>query len=208
MMRAGLATLLAGTVIGIAAHARANELSSPHAERAILTCDEVDHAQGMETMRKIEVLDGGVLEGELAVAADHRDPRAHLALFCNLGLQVELAGLSWRSLSRLQRAKEEIDRAFELAPDDPDVLTAKGTFLHRLPVVLGGDRRTGVLLLRRAVAARPDHVVAKLHLARALAEDGAPDARTQVYEVIALAKKKGARREQSEAQELLASMSR
>jgi cytochrome c-type biogenesis protein CcmH/NrfG len=73
--------------------------------------------------------------------------------------------------------------------------------------MLGGDRAAGLALLRQAVALDPDHVGARLALARAMAEDGAPDARAKAYEALAVAKKLGAKREQSEAADLLANMS-
>jgi cytochrome c-type biogenesis protein CcmH/NrfG len=100
----------------------------------------------------------------------------------------------------------EIDRAQDLAPDDPDILVAKGEMLRRVPGPLGGNKDQGRALLVHAVAVRPDHLPARLYLARALADDGDPAARDRIYEALAAAKKAGAVREQSEAQQLLASL--
>ncbi len=156
--------------------------------------------------KKIKRLEEGIVIAEAAVAADDEDARAHLALFCNVGRKLDLAGLSWRVFGEVRRMQAEIDRAQELAPDDPDILVAKGELLRRVPGPLGGNKELGRALLVRAVELRPDHLPARLFLARALADDRDPAARARVYEALAAAKKAGAVREQSEAQELLASL--
>ena len=207
MRRAVAATVIVGVAIGSTSSASANDISSVQVAIAMRTCEEAERAGAADKLHTLELIDGGVQAAEAAVAADPKDPRAYLALFCNLEKQSDLAGLSWRVFARLQRAKAVIDRAHQLAPKDPDVLTAKGRFVHRLPSVLGGDRAAGLALLRQAVALDPDHVGARLALARAMAEDGAPDARAKAYEALAVAKKLGAKREQSEAADLLANMS-
>jgi cytochrome c-type biogenesis protein CcmH/NrfG len=207
MRHAVAATVIVGIAIGSTSATWANDVSSVQVTIAMRACEEADRASGADKLHTLELIDGGVRAAEAAVAADPKDARAHLALFCNLEKQSALAGLSWRVFARLQRAKAVIDRAHQLAPKDPDVLTAKGGFIHRLPSVLGGDRAAGLVLLRQAVALDPDHVGARLALARAMAEDGAPDARAKAYEALAVAKKLGAKREQSEAANLLANMS-
>jgi cytochrome c-type biogenesis protein CcmH/NrfG len=54
-----------------------------------------------------------------------------------------------------------------LAPDDPDILTAKGAFLIELPRYLGGDAEQGRALLRAAVAKDPHDKAAQRYLSRA-----------------------------------------
>jgi hypothetical protein len=200
-----VSALLAGTVGLLAPIARANDVSTAKAKDALRVCNEVDRMPA-DKQRKMDFLDKGVEMGEAAVAADDEDPRAHFALFCNLAKQCDMAGLSWRILGRLRRMQAEIDRAYELSPRDPDILVSKGELLRRLPGPLGGDKEKGERLLILAVEIKPDHVPARLYLARALADDGAPEARAKAYEALALAKKAGSAREQAEAQELLASL--
>ncbi|HXJ35321.1 MAG TPA: hypothetical protein VMS22_14910 [Candidatus Eisenbacteria bacterium] len=200
-----MSALLAGTVGWLAPIARANDASTARAKDALKVCNEVDRMPA-DKQKKIDFLDKGVEMGEAAIAADDEDPRAHFALFCNLAKQCDMAGLSWRILGRLRRMQAEIDRAYELAPRDPDILVSRGELLRRLPGPLGGDKEKGERLLFLAVEIKPDHVAARLYLARALADDGAPEARAKAYEALALAKKAGAVREQAEAQELLASL--
>src|SRR6185295_9316230 len=129
-------------------------------------------------------LEEGVGMGEAAVEADPSDARAYLALGCNLGKQLTLSGLSWRSLGRLSRLRAAIDRAYLLSPADPDILIAKGEIARRLPSPLGGDKAAGLVFIRRAVEVAPDHVAARLHLAHAMAEDHVPDARANVREAL------------------------
>lgn len=208
MERVVTATFLVALAIGSASSAEMELRSSDHVADALRTCDEVAHAVTMDRMRRLDLANLGVHEAEAVVAAEPDNGRAHLALFCNLAKQCELSGLSWRVFDRLQRAKAVIERAHRLAPKDPDVLVAHGSFLRHIPSVVGGDRAAGLALLRQAVAVAPDHVGARLALARALVEDGAPDARAMVYEALALAKKLHATNEQADAAQLLADMSR
>jgi hypothetical protein len=206
-MRVGLTSFVVVIAIGSpVAPVGANDLSSAKAAEAMVVCDSADRMPAADKAKKIKRLEEGVVLSEAAIAADEQDARAHLALFCNVGRELDLAGLSWRVFGQVRRMQAEIDRAQELAPDDPDILVAKGELLRRLPGPLGGNKEQGRALLLHAVQIRPDHLPARLYLARALADDRDPGARAGVYEALAAAKKAGAVREQSEAQELLASL--
>src|SRR5690242_18324857 len=132
-MRAPIANVVMACVIGgLVAPAGADDRSRPLAVAALAICQHVDVIPQEVRASGMAQLDEGVVMSETAVAADERDARAHLALFCNLGKQIELSGLSWRVFARVRRARAEIDRAQELAPTDPDVLAAKGELLRRL----------------------------------------------------------------------------
>ena len=198
--------LVVAALLAIATGARANELSAAKAADALRRCDEASRASWMDKPAAIIPLDDVVVIAEAAVTADDTDARAHLALFCALSRQLEIAGLSWRSFSRLRRVHREIDRASVLAPEDPDVLVARGGFLCRIPRPLGGNATLGEQLLLHALALEPEHVVGRLYLAKALAARRAPEARARTYEALALAKKRHATREEIEAEELLASL--
>jgi hypothetical protein len=194
-------------VIGtVAMTAWGNEASRAKAVEAMTICEGTDRMPANKKQEKIQQLARGLEVAEAAVDADETDARAHLAVICNLGRQIEISGLSWRVFGQVRRLQAEADRAHELAPDDPDILTTKGQMLRQLPGPLGGNKEAGLKLLRLAVEIKPDHVTARLYVAQAMADDGAPDARKRLYEVLALAKERGALREQSEAQQLIASL--
>jgi len=208
-MRALIASVVMTVVIEcLAVPSRANETSSAGAAQAYVLCKSADRSAPADLEVTLARLEEGVRLSEAAVAADPNDARAQLALFCNLGKQLDLTGISWRAFGRLRRARAAINRAHELAPNDPDVLIAKGEMLRRLPAALGGDKAGGYVLLRRAVELEPDNVAIRLRLAGAMAADGAPEARARIDEALALAEKNGAEREQSEARALLVSLDR
>lgn len=144
-----------------------------------------------EKVDRLDALGRGVTLAEAAIAAEPRNARAHFALFCNLAKQLELSGLSWRSLQRVQRLKRVIDTTLALAPTDPDVLVAKGEMLRRLPSVLGGDGRQAEVLFRRALERAPDHVAGRLFLAQLLVERNARDAAAEVTRAIEVAERAG-----------------
>jgi len=111
--------------------------------------------------------------GEQAVALDDRSADAHFALFCNLGELMRVDGeVNVTSVMGFRRITKELDRTLELAPDHLDALSAKGTFLLRLPSLLGGDREKGEKLLRYVLLKAPQSVNARLSLALTYCADG------------------------------------
>ena len=111
--------------------------------------------------------------GERAVALDDRSAEAHFALFCNLGELMRIDGeVNITSVMGFRRMTKELDRTLELAPDHLDALSAKGTFLLRLPSLLGGDREKGEKLLRYVLLKSPQSVNARLSLAKSYCADG------------------------------------
>jgi tetratricopeptide (TPR) repeat protein len=111
--------------------------------------------------------------GEQAVALDDRSADAHFALFCNLGELMRIDGeLSITSVMGFRRITKELDRTLELAPDHLAALSAKGTFLLRLPSLLGGDKEKGEKLLLYVLLKAPQSVNARLSLARSYCANG------------------------------------
>jgi hypothetical protein len=122
--------------------------------------------------------------GEQAVAADEQSAQAHFALFCNLGEQMRIDGeTTLASVLGFRRMMKELDRTLELATDHLDALSAKGTFLVRLPALLGGDKEKGEHILRQVIQREPNSVNARLSLAKSYSAGGRHD------EAIALAAK-------------------
>ena len=122
---------------------------------------------------RVSHFEKGQALGEQAVALDDRSAEAHFALFCNLGELMRIDGeLSITSVMGFRRMTKELDRTLELAPDHLDALSAKGTFLLRLPSLLGGDRGKGEKLLQYVLLKSPQSVNARLSLARSYCADG------------------------------------
>jgi tetratricopeptide (TPR) repeat protein len=123
--------------------------------------------------RRIGHFEKGQALGEQAVALDDRSADAHFALFCNLGELMRIDGeVNITSVMGFRRMTKELDRTLELAPDHLDAMSAKGTFLLRLPSLLGGDREKGEKLLRYVILKAPQSVNARLSLARTYCTDG------------------------------------
>ncbi len=141
------------------------------AEHALALCKRVDLDTDPDA-----TLARALRLAEDAVAADARSARAHLAVFCSIGKELERSGLGLRTLGKLRRLGQEIDRAFELAPGDPEILASRGAYLATLPRALGGDPAEGERLLRQAVLADPDNVDARRYLARVVASRGGDEA--------------------------------
>jgi len=127
----------------------------------------------LDRTSRIGHFDKGQALGEQAVALDDRSADAHFALFCNLGELMRIDGeLNITSIMGFRRMTKELDRTMELAPDHLDALSAKGTFLLRLPSLLGGDRKKGEKLLQYVLLKAPESVNARLGLAKSYCADG------------------------------------
>jgi hypothetical protein len=109
---------------------------------------------------------------ERALAADDRLADAHFALFCSLGEQLRIDGENIFSLVGFKRLMAVLDRTLELDPAHLDALSSKGTFLVRLPVLLGGDPARGARMLLEVIRRDPKAVNARIALARAYAAQG------------------------------------
>lgn len=101
-----------------------------------------------------------------ALAMDDRSADAHFALFCNHGEAMRLDGETIGDVLGLRALMHELDRTLELQPDHPGALAAKGTFLVRLPRLLGGDVDRGEAMLQRVLQLDPTAVAARIALAR------------------------------------------
>lgn len=174
---------------------------STQGQEALDICMAAERAAADE---KEAILARGLALAEAAVETDDTDAKAHLAVFCNLGRQMQLHTLSLGSLVSVRRLRKEVDRALALAPNSAEVLTAKGAFLAELPGFLGGDLDEAEHLLRRAIAA--DHALAQAHLSLAevlAAREARDEARVEVRQALATATAGPASFDQEKAQALL-----
>jgi tetratricopeptide (TPR) repeat protein len=101
-----------------------------------------------------------------AIALDDHSADAHFAWFCNRGEAMRLDGETLRDVFGIRSLMRELDRTLELQPDHAGALSAKGTFLVRLPRVLGGDVDRGEAILQRVLQLDPTAVAARIALAR------------------------------------------
>ena len=145
---------------------------SSTAGEALSLCEGADNLIGDE---RDQALARGMTLAEEALAADPHDARAHFAKVCNLGKQMESAGIGIGQLVSLRHLRNELDTTLALAPDDADAMVAKGALLLQLPRLFGGDAAQAEDLLRRALAAEPENGTARCYLAQALTARGAQD---------------------------------
>lgn len=142
---------------------------SPRIQEAIELCTSVEILPEAE---RAAVIARGVKLAEAAVDACEDDARAQFALFCNLGRQVELEGVSLEALATVERMEAAVDRALELEPGYLDALVGKGMLLIELPWMMGGDEDRGEELLRKALALDPSFQEARERLTSFLCEEG------------------------------------
>ena len=162
-----IAVAVAVLLVAQAASTRAETLpGSSGALDALALCDAA--ARQTDDAGRSALLERGLALAEAAVDADDGDAAGQFAVFCNLGRRLQLKPLGWGCLTAVRRVRHAIDRALELAPRSPQVLTAKGIMLLELPGLLGGDRDEGSRLLQRALEVAPDFHDAE----RAIAEHG------------------------------------
>jgi len=164
--------LLLAAVLLAARPAAAVPVGSSAAAESLATCE---HADDLSGDARAQALARGMTLAEVAAAANPNDGLAHFATVCNLGKQMEMAGIGLGQFLSLRRLRRELDAALDLAPGDADVLATKGALLLNLPRLFGGDAAEAETLLRRALVAEPDNNTARCYLGRALNARGAAD---------------------------------
>lgn len=165
------------------------QVSARHlAKEALEECDQ-GRAATIREARLMHFQTGQAL-AEQAVALDQRYADAHFSLFCNLGEILRIDGESITATFGFRRMMSELDRTLELNPGHLDALSAKGTFLVKLPGILGGDKEKGEQLLQQVVKRAPQAVNARLALARVRCEGGRhQEAVTLASDALAIARK-------------------
>jgi tetratricopeptide (TPR) repeat protein len=163
-MRGVRSGALVGFLCLCAAPAAAADTAASLAAGARAECEAGRRAEQRDD-RKAH-FDRGQALGEQAVALDDQSAEAHFALFCNLGELMRLDGENMTSVLGFRRMMAELDRTLELDPQHYDALAAKGTFLLRLPRLLGGDPEKGEAMLREVVRQDPTAFSSRLTLAK------------------------------------------
>lgn len=159
------------TLLFLAGHAAAAGSVQEYTSQAMNECDLGRRAE--DRSARLLHFEKGQAFGEQAVAADDQSAAAHFSLFCNLGELMRIDGeTSIASVLGFRRMMKELNRTLELSPDHLDALSAKGTFLVRLPGLLGGDRDKGEALLRQVIEREPMAVNARLSLAKSYCAGG------------------------------------
>ncbi len=161
-----LLAVLSSAPWGVSAQESAGELSV----KAQKECDLGRRAQ--ERSIRLAHFERSQVLAEQAIALDDQLANAHFALFCSLGEQIRLDGDILSSPLAFRRMMKALDRTLDLNPDHLDALSSKGTFLIRLPVLLGGDAGKGEQILRRVIQRDPKSVNARLTLAKTYAARG------------------------------------
>ncbi len=166
-------SMLIGGILAISAPSEllAQAETEPLIEGAMKECHQGRVLQ--ERAARIAHFERGQALGEQAVRLNDQSAEAHFALFCNLGELMRIDGeVSISSVIGFRRMMKELDRTIELAPGHLDALSAKGTFLVRLPGLFGGDAEKGERLLRYVINQEPQAVNARLSLAKSYCARG------------------------------------
>lgn len=172
------AALLTGGLVTFTANAGTEPFYSAtpgapgDAQRAIRICETIESTP---PSRQETHLAAGISLAERAIARFPDEPRAHFALFCTLGRQIEHRGTPMRSVFDVRRVRGAVEKALALEPNYIDAMVAHGALLGRLPWLLGGDPETGEALIRRAIRLDPGFLPARRELAEMLRSQGRLD---------------------------------
>src|SRR5262249_60844122 len=88
---------------------------TPRSNEALKICARARAMRDAD--EKLTLAARGLTVAEEAVAADDHDPKAHFAVFCNLGTAMKQRGVSVRNLVDIRRLRPGIDRPRRPAPD-------------------------------------------------------------------------------------------
>ena len=159
-----MVALMALLCLPAASSALGSESAAALAAGGRAECEAGRRAQ--ERVARKEHFEHGQELAERAVALDEQSADAHFAVFCNMGELMRLDGESVSAAFGVHRLMAEVDRTLELDPHHTDALASKGTFLIRLPRLLGGDPEKGEAMLREVIRLDPNAVASRLTLAK------------------------------------------
>ena len=147
--------------------------SSPVATESLALCEAADD---LTADGRSDTLERGLALAEQALEIDEHDGRAHFAFVCNLGKQMEAAGIGFGQLVKLRRVRRSADAALSGGAERRRC-TGRQRCLASASAAVGSaaiaTRRS--ILLRRAVAAEPENGTARCYLSQALNARGADD---------------------------------
>ncbi|MEO2166545.1 MAG: hypothetical protein ABGY42_00210 [bacterium] len=142
------------------------------AKRAIRICETLDSTP---PAARAAALEQAISLAERAVRRFPEDARAHFALFCTLGRNLQQEGASVQALFAVRRVRHAVQKAIALQPTYVDALVAHGAMLASLPWLMGGDTDRGEALIRHAIGLDPTFLPAYRELAALLHADGRGD---------------------------------
>ena len=175
----------------VAGEAEGSGASLAVAARAVLADANLRDVPCMACLQRAEAL------ARRSIALDTQHPEPYVYLATALGSEARIVGSLRARFARFpERAKEAIDRALAVAPNDSWSLAAAGTW-HIEVVRNGGSLlartlfgarvETGEDYLRRAVAAEPENLVIRLQRALLLSGNFDLNRETVVSELAAVA---------------------
>jgi tetratricopeptide (TPR) repeat protein len=170
MKTSGMLGVVLATLCSLSGIALAQDSATDLSVRAQKECDLGREAR--ERAVRLAHFERSQVLAERAVASDDHLAAAHFALFCSLGEQLRIDGESLSSVFGFRRMMAALDRTLELNPDHLDALSSKGTFLVRLPAILGGDSAKGAWMLQQVIQRDPKAVGARVSLAKVYAAQG------------------------------------
>ncbi len=142
------------------------------AARGALAIANLAETPCLECLKRVEALARDTL------AADPYRYEAYVYLAVSFGYQARIVGLMRAYFGHYpEHAKEALDTALVLVPDDPWTLAALGAWHIEVirsggrvlgSAIYGGDFETGVALFKQALAMGPDNLVIRFHFALSL----------------------------------------
>lgn len=129
---------------------------------------------GADREAKFAAYREGLALARQAIELEEANADAHFAAFANQGRIFLLEGVS-ANFMNLLRVSRDLDRALELNPNHADALAAKGGLHHKLPWVLGGDRKKAETYLKRSIELDANTVLPRIELAEMYREMGTPE---------------------------------
>jgi tetratricopeptide (TPR) repeat protein len=104
---------------------------------------------GVADKERDDLLADGVQRLEAVLKANTRDVEAHILLGALLGSQIARSPMKGITLGR--RAGDELERAAEIAPDNPRVHLQQGISAFNTPAIFGGGTDKAERSLRRSI---------------------------------------------------------
>jgi tetratricopeptide (TPR) repeat protein len=158
-------------------HALLNNVSPSGSDPAVLIkiADlylDLGDDESQDLNKRQSAYEAGAQMAKRALELQEDNADAHYLYAANVGSAAQLKG-NMASMLTVQHVKAHTRRALELKPDHAPALHMMGMIMEELPWFLGGDADAALRYLKRAIAADPSYIHARLNLAKAYIKRGA-----------------------------------
>ena len=127
--------------------------------------------------------EAGKAAGEQAIKINPKGAMGYFWYAANLGRMGQVKGIL-NSLFMLPTFRKNLDEAYRLAPNEPEVLEAYGEMYNQLPWIAGGSASKAIDYFKRSLKSDPNFTLSMAEMGSAYINDGKYEQAREILEKV------------------------